>query len=409
MSVAELINPVTETPKKLIPFERWLKVKILTNWLLDDARKLSSPVDLIDGFCERALNAGLPLDRAQLAIRLLHSEHSGFGCHWERGAETDHYPFAYTPGPSPAYDNSPYRLAHETEQWVELWIANTPNDAFGVVPELKEEGYVHYFCIPFRFKNGLSNGMTLATKNPKGFSKEDKAVMGLVTPALAAAAEIFALDRMLDDLLRIYVGDEPHKRILKGNVHRGEVTRVRSAVLFADMRNFTTMSLDMTAEEVTDLLNRYYDCVVPAVEERGGEVLKFIGDGVLAMFRAEAGRTGGACRLAYEAAEDALARVAARDDDGPDFSIGIALHFGKLAYGNVGSGERLDFTVIGRDVNAASRIANLCGELDRPLLMSEPFAGRLNSVDTRYLGAYPLKGIPGLQAIFEVDDEPTFD
>jgi len=114
VSVAELSNPVIETPKKLIPFERWLKVKALTNWLLDDARKLSSAVELIDGFCEGAIAAGLPIERAQLAIRLLHSEHSGFGCHWEVGEETSHYPFAYTAGPSPAYDNSPYRLAHDT-------------------------------------------------------------------------------------------------------------------------------------------------------------------------------------------------------------------------------------------------------------------------------------------------------
>lgn len=393
-----------EKPQKILPYERWKKTRALMDWLLDEGRKVKSGVELIDGFSEQIRSAGVPLDRAQLAIRLLHSEYSGFGCHWERDEPTEFYPFAYSPGPSHAYDKSPYAIAHRTGEWVDLHIPETPDETFGVIPELKEEGYMHYICIPFLFKSGLANGMTLATKAYTGFSEDDRIIIGLAAPALAAAAEILALDTMLDDLLRIYVGDEPHRRILNGDVHRGEVTRVRSAILFADMRNFTTLSLDLSAEEVTQLLNRYYDCVVPAVEARGGEVLKFIGDGVLAMFRAEAGSTGGACALAQEAAEEALRLVAELDpEDGPAFKIGVALHFGKVAYGNVGSGERLDFTMVGRDVNMASRIASLCSVLERELLISEAFAGRLSIRPTRYLGAYPLRGIPGLQSLFEID------
>lgn len=389
----------------LLPRERWIKTKALMGWLLGDARRVGDGIQLIDGFCEGLRDAGLPLDRATIAIRLLHSEYSGLGCNWLLGEPTTQNPFAYSPGPSPVYDKSPFRKAHDTGEWVELWLPETPDDAFGIVPELKEAGFVHYLCIPFIFKNGRSNGITLATKSPDGFSEEDLTIIGLVSPALAAAAEILALDTQLDDLLRIYVGDEPRRRILDGDVHRGEVVRVRSAILFADMREFTRLSLDLTAEQVTELLNRYYDCVVPAVEAHGGQVLKFIGDGVLAMFRAEEGRTGVACAAAYEAARDALGRVFEFGPQAsPSFTIGISLHFGKVAYGNVGSGERLDFTMIGRDVNMASRIASLCSDLGRTLLMSEAFAGRLGNKPSRYLGAYPLRGIPGLQSLFEIDD-----
>ncbi len=394
----------TSRPSTTLPYDRWIKTKALMGWLLGDARRANDGIELIDGFCERALDAGLPIDRANIAIRLLHSEHAGYGCSWAPGTQTVQNPFAYSPGPSPVYDASPYRRAHDTGEWVELRLAETPDDAFGIVPDLKAGGFVHYLCIPFIFKTGLSNGLTLATRRETGFTDEDLTIIDLVTPAFAAAAEILALNTMLDDLLRIYVGDEPHRRILDGEVHRGEVTRVRSAILFADMRNFTSLSLDLTAEQVTDLLNRYYDCVVPAVEANGGEVLKFIGDGVLAMFRAEEGKTGGACADAFRAARAALNKVVEIGPIAtPTFSIGIALHFGKVAYGNVGSGERLDFTMIGRDVNMASRIANLCGELDRTLLMSEAFSGRLGDEPSRYLGAYPLRGIPGLQALYEVD------
>ncbi|MBK5949767.1 hypothetical protein CH339_00900 [Rhodobium orientis] len=402
VNVVDLPTPEF-TKTKPLPQERWLKTKAAIGWLLGDGRRATNGADFIEGLCAHARATGLPVERAAIAIRLLHSEYAGLGFHWQLGQQATVNPYAYTPGPSPAYDNSPYKAAHDTGEWVMLWLADTPDDAYGIVPELKAGGYTHYICIPFSSRFGLSNGLTLATRDPGGFSDDDLMVIAMLAPAVAAAAEILSLDRMLDDLLRIYLGDEPHRRVLEGNVHRGEVTRVRAAILFADMRHFTTLSLDMSAEAVTGLLNRYYDCVVPAVEERGGEILKFIGDGVLAMFPAEEGASDDACQAAYAAAKDVQKRAARIGGEAePGFSVGVALHFGRVAYGNVGSGHRLDFTMIGRDVNAASRIASLCGELQRKILMSKDFAGRLKDDPTRYLGAYPLRGIPGLQEIHEV-------
>lgn len=197
---------------------------------------------------------------------------------------------------------------------------------------------------------------------------------------------------MLEDVTRMYVGEEPHKRILSGDVHRGEVTRIKSAILFADMRAFTSITAEMSAEKTTALLNDFFDCIVPAIEAERGEVLKFMGDGVLAIFREE-NDAPKACKRALAATRTGLRSVANRNATmEPGFEIGIALHFGDVAYGNIGSGMRLDYTVVGRDVNLASRVATLCGKLDARVLVSERFRKLVGDQTFRSAGQHDLKG-----------------
>jgi len=248
----------------------------------------------------------------------------------------------------------------------------------------------------------MQNGFSFATKAEGGFSDQDMAMLKAIFPVLASLMEILALTRILNEVVRLYVGDEPRQRILAGDVHRGEVTRINSAILFADMRGFTSLSMGLEAEQVTELLNRYYDCVVPHVEAQGGEVLKFIGDGVLAIFRsgvdvpAPGPRALAAARASLNAVDDLEV-----DGDGPPaFDVGIALHLGEAAYGNVGSGQRLDFTVIGKDVNIASRIADLCGRLERRLLISSAFRDALSTKAAEELGDFELKGVGAPQTVY---------
>jgi adenylate cyclase len=237
--------------------------------------------------------------------------------------------------------------------------------------------------------NGMHNGFTFATRAPNGFSDEDVAVLRSIFPTLAALQEVLALHRVMREVMRMYVGDEPHLRILSGDVRRGEVLRIRAAILFADMRDFTGLTAHLPEEAATALVNEYYDCIVPAIEEREGEVLKFMGDGILAIFRAGESGDIEACMRAFGAARAAQLRVAGRSEKRDS-----------AAYGNVGSGARLDYTVIGRDVNLASRIANLCGQLGEGLLLSEPFQSRLSEHDLRSLGIFPLRGVDEPQSIF---------
>ena len=196
----------------------------------------------------------------------------------------------------------------------------------------------------------------------------------------------------------MYVGEEPHQRILSGDVKRGDVSSIRSAILFADMRDFTALTAPMGAAETTALLNVYYDCIVPHIEGNGGEVLKFMADGILGIFRAQADGANAAAR-ALLGAKQGLAAVAANEIE-PTFEVGIALHVGEVAYGNVGSGMRLDYTVIGRDVNLASRIAGLCGALRQPLLVSSAFRQLTPAESYEDCGAHRLKGLAEPETIF---------
>jgi adenylate cyclase len=343
------------------------------------------------------------------AVELIHAEQSGVGRLWERGKAVREIPFLWGARRDELYNASPFFYVHETGNWLDFVVADTPDDRFGIVPDLKQQGFTHYACAPVLFSNGSHNAISFATRDPGGFSPEHLAFLRGVLPALEAVMEVRALTRILDDTLSSYVGAEPHRRILGGQVRRGDVLAIRSAILFADMRHFTELSAGMTAEETTALLNRYYDCVVPAVEAHGGEVLKFIGDGILAIFRTDDERSARlACEAAFEAAQDALAAVNGLDGtEGVRFQIGIALHFGAPAYGNIGSGRRLDFTVVGRDVNIASRIGQLCKTLGRPLLMSERFARRLPAELLEPLGRHLLRGVAAPQAVFAPAELPN--
>src|SRR5215203_1303349 len=164
-------------------------------------------------------------------------------------------------------------------------------------------------------------------------------------PTFAVVMEVRTLNRRLNDVLRIYVGDEPHRAILSGSILRGQVTRIRSAILFADMRSYTSLSSKLSPEASVTLLNDYFDCLVPPIESEGGEVLKYMGDGLLAIFREREADRGSAAQSALTAAVQALDQLKAANDADrfpSAISAGFALHHGEAAYGNVGSGVRLD-------------------------------------------------------------------
>ncbi|MCP5083830.1 MAG: adenylate/guanylate cyclase domain-containing protein [Alphaproteobacteria bacterium] len=373
-------------------------------WLVNDARAMPGPTATFSAFCERIQDAGVPLDRASLAIETRHAEQSGLGWFWEAGSGTDLKTFPYGAMRDEVYLRSPFAWVHETGEWLHLDICKTGDTRFGIIPELKEAGFTDYICAPMPFEATNQNGMSFATKSPGGFAPQHVALLKRVLPTYKLVAEVMALNYRVKTVLRTYVGDEPQKRILAGDIHRGEVVRIRSAIMFIDMRNFTPLSMNMTAPELAEFLNRYYDCLVPSIERHGGEVLKFVGDGVLAVFRTDGNGAAQACLRALEAARGAMDAVNRERNGGPGpkFNIKVALHFGRVAYGNVGSGDRLDFTVIGRDVNIASRLSTLCGQLERTMLVSGDFRDRIsNIVEFIPAGTHYLRGVSKKQDVFE--------
>jgi adenylate cyclase len=382
--------------------ERLRQALAVRDWLLGEAREISDPNVIIEGLCLKLRDAGVPIDQAISAIELRHAERAANARIWEFGSPAREHIYAHDRG-SEASGNRPLAEAHRLNEWIFSWLPDMPDDAYDIVPALKAAGYTHHIAIPVVLPNGMHNGFTFATRAPRGFSRQDIAVLRSIFPTLAALQEVLALGRVMREVMRMYVGNEPHLRILSGDVRRGEVLRIRAAILFADMRDFTGLTSHLSEEAATALVNQYYDCIVPPIDERGGEVLKFMGDGILAIFRAGEDGDIEACMRAFAAARAGLLKVAhhnAESEAAMRFEVGIALHFGNAAYGNVGSGARLDYTVIGRDVNLASRIADLCGRLDQRLLLSNAFQTRLSEHELRNLGEFRLKGVDHAQTIF---------
>ena len=367
-------------------------VPLLSAWLLNEAKSLPVMDVVIDGLCERLNAAGVPIDRAIVSTNTLHAVHLSYyrlwqsdGAHVSDTYDRDEVHLGY-------FDRSPLRVIAETGQPVELRLAETPDDAYGIVPDLKREGYTHYLAVPLRFSDGVNNQLTWSTKRASGFTADDIAVLRGLEPALSAALEIRMLRRAMVETLQTYLGDEPGRRVAHGAIVRGEVSEIEAAILFADLRGFTASSTHLNSDVLVRLLNEYYACLIPAVERQGGDVLKLIGDGMLAIFP---DADGDAPQRAYAAACEAQAAIAeanARGSDWPELAAGIALHHGTAAYGNIGSVTRLDFTVIGRDVNLASRICGMCREAGAPVLMSAAFCDRL-AREAEEVGAFPLRGI----------------
>jgi adenylate cyclase len=210
-------------------------------------------------------------------------------------------------------------------------------------------------------------------------------------------------------LLSTYLGSAAGQRILAGHVRRGDVETLEAALMICDLRGFTDLSNRHSAERTLELLNIYFDQIVPTITDAGGEILKFMGDAVLAYFRHEHGAVA-SCTVAFDAAGTASARLALASKDAcSDLRVGIALHYGKVSYGNIGSGVRLDFTVIGRDVNLVSRIQSICALSGRSPLMSERFAELLAARHPVSIGRYELKGFGEPVELFAstiISDQP---
>ena len=382
--------------------ERLRQALAVRDWLLGEAREISDPNVIIEGLCLKLRDAGVPIDQAISAIELRHAERAANARIWEFGSPAREHIYAHDRG-SEASGNRPLAEAHRLNEWIFSWLPEMPDDTYDIVASLKAAGYTHHIAVPVVLPNGMHNGFTFATRAPRGFSRQDIAVLRSIFPTLAALQEVLALQRVMREVMRMYVGNEPHLRILSGDVRRGEVLRIRAAILFADMRDFTGLTSYLSEEAATALVNQYYDCIVPPIDERGGEVLKFMGDGILAIFRAGEDGDIEACMRAFAAAHAGLLKVARHNqesDGAMRFEVGIALHFGNAAYGNVGSGARLDYTVIGRDVNLAARIADLCRIVGQGLLLSNAFQSHLSDHELRNLGAFSLRGIDQAQTVF---------
>lgn len=371
------------------------RVAHLWRWVLDAAEGAPPLKDLFSRFCVELNQRGLPLWRATLGLEILHPEVSGALMVWtDAGAMDVHVAPRAGILEAARYRDSPTRIVDETEAPFRRHL-DQPCPDMPILEELRLQGATDYLMLPLSFiDRSRTATISFSTHAPGGFTAADMDDLRIAARLLSPYAERHVLRCIAIDLLDTYVGPRTGSRIIEGQIERGSFERIEAALWLADLRGFTRLAEAAPVEEVIAALNDWMEAMVAAIHAHDGEVLKFIGDAVLAIFPTSSERSrAAACRDALSAAES----FAATRDPAEDFSL--ALHIGQVAYGNVGAPRRLDFTVIGPAVNRAARLQGLAKELGRRIVLSRALAAFVDRplVD---LGRHALRGVERPQRVF---------
>lgn len=377
------------------------------DWLDGEGYRVADDSAFLGGFADRVVSAGLPVDRLTTGIPILHPQILSHSYLWtpQGGISLRTYPASAET--IRKMEASPLRAAYYEGRDLRCPIGPEPRPGeYPILTELRAEGYTDYASFVMRFSDGSPKAVTVATRHPAGFVDADLDSFARLLTRLAPLVEVRALKMVSRALLDTYIGQIAGGRVLKGEIRRGEGEVIQSVIWFSDLRNSTDLAATLSGPEMIAHLNEFFSIVTGAVADQGGEVLKFIGDSVLAIFPCESIEQTGcmAADAAETAARRAMAGVAARNavastDGRRPIEFGIALHVGEVFYGNVGGDSRLDFTVIGPAVNLAARIEGACKETQRPLLASEAFATISNS-EFSQVGAFRFGGVPGWTRVY---------
>jgi adenylate cyclase len=385
-------------------------IDTVTGWLIDGARSARRPQDVLAQLCDQLLACGVPLWRVAVFVRTPHPDLMGRRFLWRHGEDVQVGEAANALTQGPEFQDSPVARIHSTGRAIRRRLIEARgDDDFPILRELRADGVTDYLASPLHFSNGEIQVVTWTTRAAAGFADHEIFALESVLAPFARVAEVWALRRMATTLLDTYVGNQTGARILAGQIRRGDTQAIHAAIWLSDMRGFTALADRLPANVLVDLLNRYFDCQVPAIVAHGGEVLKFMGDGLLAIFPIadDDGAVDAVCRHVLQAAAEARANVAAmatpQADDGRR-RFAIALHVGEVLYGNIGGANRLDFTCIGPAVNLAARIEKLAAALGRTTLASAEFARHCGAALTP-VGEFALRGFDAPQTLFGLTDE----
>ena len=399
--------------RKLQPTAPLAKMTIedVTRWLLGPARALRHSSELLHELSARLVAAGLPLARTTFHIGTLHPQFLGLFCRWQRSTgHTEEASIAHGIRDTAAYKSSPIRVVLEQHEPVRRRLDQSVGaDDFPILKELREQGFTEYLATPLEFSEEHIAAATWTTDRPGGFTETEVAQINTLLPTLALLLEVQSVRLMSANLLGVYLGRQTGRRVLKGDIIRGSGETIRAVLLFADLRGFTALSDRLEPDKVITILNGYFERVVAPIHARGGEVLKFIGDGLLAIFPIEdAAFAFNAARRALEATLEAFAGLEAFSSDPmragePAIRMGVTLHAGDVVYGNIGGQDRLDFTTIGPAVNLVARLQHLSKQVDRALLLSDDFA-RICERPMVSLGFHPVRGLSEPREVFTLRD-----
>lgn len=370
----------------------------LIEWLTGDECHALDEAGLVSGLGRRLQALGIPVDRLTLHLMTLHPEFIGRTIAWAPGEPIEIHDREH--GSRMAIANTPLQKVMETREPLIVGPGESPHGRWQHIDVFAGRGLVQLLMAPLCNADGPVSAAVFATKRPGGFSAGDRQMIERILPALRNTSELRVLRQAELSLLDTYIGPMTTSRILAGSIRRGEIESIQAALLLCDLRGFTELSNHLPGSTVLGLLNAYFDRIIPAITREGGEVLKFMGDAVLAFFPGH--DAPHACSSALAAARSILDEVDCFRYDGIGVKVGIALHYGEVSYGNIGSGRRLDFTLIGPDVNAVSRIQSVCGETGEALLMSEPFRKEAGVAASVSIGPRQLKGFADAAELFKI-------
>jgi adenylate cyclase len=394
----------------------------LMNWLVSQGLTGLPEPELIRGFCERCCDGGLHLSRGLAFIDTLHPIYEGRGFRWNDRPSNEGDTFEYRSSSEGDAEKNWRRSAfhHMLENGhdeIQLDLADKASREFSLIGDLLEKGHRHFLAFVHRFGDAGTLGQMdcfysyFTTRREQGFSDKELTALRDLVPVLGLAIKSAQQVDIARTLGRVYLGRDASAQVLGGRISRGVTERINAVLWFSDLRGSTRISESIGPDEIIPFLNDYAEASIAAIHEAGGDVLKLIGDGILAIF------TGEDMASARKAALGAEHRFRLNMDelndrrvkDGrPVTTAYVGLHVGEVFYGNIGSDDRLDFTVVGPAVNEVSRIASMCNSIDREFLASSEFCKGLDATGRRYLvstGRYALRGIGRAQDLYTLDPD----
>lgn len=381
----------------------------LIPWMIQQGLRSSGRQELLNTFCEKLVELGVPLWRFHLAQRAFHPKFGGIGYNWTRSDGISHEHYERRETPREAWLKSPfYQMLAENMEHFRSDFTGDNLLCFPLLAELKERGATDYFALTLRFSddeapidpNAPSEGVLTSwtSDHPDGFSEADIALIRGVHPVLGLALKSMSNRQMASDLLQIYLGRDPGRRVLSGEFQRGSSTEINAVIGMFDLKGFTTLAGELPGPQLIEMLNDYFGIAVAATQAHGGNILKFLGDGMLVMFNL--GTIEGDASAALQAAADMCRNIGERNEQRlaeglPITDWTLALHAGNILYGNIGAENRLDFTVIGPAVNQTARIAGMHRSVGQNLIFSQVVRDAVVETDHDMvsLGRYMLRGV----------------
>jgi adenylate cyclase len=374
------------------------------DWLLHKGRRLPTREAVVGELCERVRAAGMPIERVAFFFPALHPQYFGVALYWD-GEKVVSRPGTHDFLDTAEYRDSPAARIRAGERTIRrrLDVPAAQLD-FPFLLELKAAGLTDYVIAEVVFSDGVRNSVSLSTRRPGGFSDHDIAEIEQLLHPFALVMENFSGRDLARTLLETYLGRISGSRVLAGQIKRGDGQSIDAVIWFSDLRESTPLSASLGEQRFLELLNDYFLATAGAVLAHGGEVLRFIGDASLAVFPTTGQEARAVCERAARAAQAARVRVrdanAARRAAGlPAFACGIGLHLGRVYYGNIGTPERLEFSVIGVAANKAARIEALCKDTGQDVVLSGAMAAALGAACPS-LGKFALRGVDEPEEVF---------